>query len=69
MAEILVSLPGDLLESIDREALRRSITRDGLLLLAARRVLTTDEAGSGHAAQPGPVAVAPAPAEPDPLVW
>ena len=37
MAKVLVSLPEDLLARIDAEASRRSMSRSGLLALAARR--------------------------------
>jgi predicted transcriptional regulator len=39
MAKILVSIPDDLLERVDREAQRRSTTRSALLQHAAQREL------------------------------
>ena len=39
MAKVLVSIPDDLLERVDREADRRRITRSALLQQAARREL------------------------------
>jgi metal-responsive CopG/Arc/MetJ family transcriptional regulator len=39
MSKVMVSLPADLLEQIDAEAQRRSISRSALLALAARREL------------------------------
>jgi predicted transcriptional regulator len=39
MAKVLISLPDDLLERIDREAERRGATRSGLIQEAARREL------------------------------
>lgn len=39
MAKVLISMPDDLLERIDREAERRGVTRSGLIQEAARREL------------------------------
>lgn len=39
MPKVMVSLPADLLEDLDREARRRSSTRSALLATAARREL------------------------------
>lgn len=39
MPKVMVSLPQDLLEDLDREARRRGSTRSGLLATAARREL------------------------------
>jgi predicted transcriptional regulator len=39
MAKVMVSLPDDLLKSLDEEAHRRSVTRSGLLASAVRREL------------------------------
>jgi metal-responsive CopG/Arc/MetJ family transcriptional regulator len=40
MAKVMVSLPDELVKQIDEEARRRSVTRSGLLALAARRELS-----------------------------
>src|SRR5215469_13250853 len=40
MAKVMVSLPDDLLHSIDAEARRRATSRSALLAAAARRELT-----------------------------
>ncbi len=39
MAKVLISLPDELLERLDREATRRNDTRSGFLQKAARREL------------------------------
>jgi predicted transcriptional regulator len=39
MAKVLISMPDDLLERVDREAERRGATRSGLIQEAARREL------------------------------
>jgi len=39
MSKVMVSLPADLLEQLDAEAQRRSMSRSALLALAARREL------------------------------
>jgi len=39
MPKVMVSLPADLLEDLDREATRRGSSRSALLALAARREL------------------------------
>jgi metal-responsive CopG/Arc/MetJ family transcriptional regulator len=39
MPKVMVSLPGDLLADLDREAARRGSTRSALLAVAARREL------------------------------
>ncbi len=39
MAKVMVSLPDDLLEQVDREAVRRSTSRSALLAAAVRREL------------------------------
>jgi len=39
MSKVLVSLPADLLEELDAEAQRRSMSRSAFLALAARREL------------------------------
>jgi metal-responsive CopG/Arc/MetJ family transcriptional regulator len=39
MPKVMVSLPADLLEDIDREAARRGMSRSGLLAAAARHEL------------------------------
>lgn len=40
MAKVMVSLPDELVKEIDEEARRRSVTRSGLLAVAARRELS-----------------------------
>lgn len=39
MAKVLISMPDELLERVDREAERRGVTRSGFLQYAARREL------------------------------
>jgi predicted transcriptional regulator len=39
MAKVMISIPDDLLERVDREAQRRSTSRSALLAQAARREL------------------------------
>jgi metal-responsive CopG/Arc/MetJ family transcriptional regulator len=50
MSKVMVSLPEELLQQIDEEARRRSMSRSALLAVAARRALS----------QPNPSAVAEA---------
>jgi metal-responsive CopG/Arc/MetJ family transcriptional regulator len=39
MAKVMISLPADLLQRLDQEARRRSVSRSGLLAAALRREL------------------------------
>jgi len=50
MSKVMVSLPADLLEQIDEEARRRTMSRSGLLALAARRELERRDPASVAAA-------------------
>lgn len=50
MAKVMISLPDDLLDSIDREAERRHSTRSALLQEAARRELGWPDAAALDAA-------------------
>jgi predicted transcriptional regulator len=50
MVKVLVSIPDDLLERVDREAERRSMTRSALLQQAARRELGWPDATTIDAA-------------------
>ncbi len=50
MAKVLVSMPDDLLERVDREAERRGATRSGFLQKAAQRELGWPEPAALDAA-------------------
>lgn len=50
MAKVLISMPDDLLERVDREAERRGATRSGFIQHAAQRELGWPDRGAFDAA-------------------